>query len=131
MVFLVAHALQVLHGQHADVHKAVDTVGQARLLAAVQLAVFDGARDALLEAHLGQVVRLSLYPGALLLILDELAQLLLVPVRERAEVGLVDRGVVHFVFFRAGCSGSNLVLGVGWRGVWDRGGCFRTYEAFS
>jgi hypothetical protein len=40
-----------------------------------------------------------LYPGALLLILDELAQLLLVLVRERAEVGLVDRGVVHFFSF--------------------------------
>lgn len=52
----LAHALQVFHGQHTDVHKAIHTVREARLLALVQLAVLEGPGHALLEARLCQVV---------------------------------------------------------------------------
>lgn len=31
----LTHALQVFHGQHTDVHKAIHTVREARLLALV------------------------------------------------------------------------------------------------
>lgn len=50
------HTLQVFHGQHTDIHEAIHAVRQARLLALVQLAVFEGPGHALLEARLCQVV---------------------------------------------------------------------------
>lgn len=131
----LAHALQVFHGQHADVHEAIHAVRQARLLALVQLAVLEGPGDALLEARLRQVMRFypwkrfrlarqhaggagggegqglshtGLDPGALLLVLDELAQVLLVLVGEPVKVGLVDRGGVHG-FVGGCCVGLRLV----------------------
>jgi hypothetical protein len=52
----LAYALQVLDGQHANVHEAVHAVREARLLALVQLTVLERTSDALLEARLCQVV---------------------------------------------------------------------------
>lgn len=138
----LAHTLQVLHGQHADIHEAIHAVRQTRLLALVQLSVLEGAGHALLEARLCQVVgfcprkaywlaqgnknnnrntcgrsgwrgwegrsHTGLDPGALLLVLDELAQVLLVLVGEPVEVGLVDRGGIHG-FVGGWCSRLRLV----------------------
>ena len=114
---------QVLHGQQVDVEEAVDAVGQTLLLARVQLAVLDVARDALVPANLRQGVcfcpdtspplsaagrrrmgrgrteapqrrRLTrLYPRPLLLVGDELRQLRLVLLRQARDVGLRGRGV--------------------------------------
>lgn len=55
---LAAHVAQVLHRQEVEVQEAVDAVGQARLLALVQLRALDVARHALFPAHLRELVGL-------------------------------------------------------------------------
>lgn len=56
MIFLVAHAVEVLHCEIVDVKKSLDAVGQACLLGLVELGVLDAAGNALGPAHLGQAV---------------------------------------------------------------------------
>lgn len=56
VVSLLAHVLEVLHGQEVDVQEALHAVGHARLLGAVQALALDGAGDALLPAHFGEGV---------------------------------------------------------------------------
>lgn len=55
-IFLVAHAVEVLHREVVDVKKSLDAVGQACLLGLVEFRVLDAAGNALSPAHLGQAV---------------------------------------------------------------------------
>lgn len=93
-----SHVVQVLHSQKVHVEESIDAVGQAALLASVELGVLDAASDALIPADLCQAVcfypsssahklRVSSSFGGLLTRLD-LRSLLLVG-EELAEVGLV------------------------------------------
>lgn len=55
---LLPHAGEVLHGSEVGIHKAVNTVGQAALLALVKRTRLDGARrDAFLPADTRKLVR--------------------------------------------------------------------------
>src|SRR3569833_4006600 len=57
------HACQVLHGQEADIEKAVDTVDHAAFFALVQAVTLDAPRDALLPAYLRDGMRLCYTAG--------------------------------------------------------------------
>lgn len=51
-----SHVVQVLHGQEVHVEESIDAVGQAALLASIELGVLDAASDALVPADLGQAM---------------------------------------------------------------------------
>lgn len=110
-----SHVVQVLHGQEVHVEESIDAVGQAALLASIELGVLDAASDALVPADLGQAMcfcspivsaqasgyhhrwgggglltRLDL--RSLLLVGEELAEVALVLVVEPLKVGVLELG---------------------------------------